>query len=148
MKHFSPFKTIIALSLFVFPSSFLLAQCNTFVKKKCMPKIQPFIDNGQMNTSTLSAGQTSKMSLTFFSGQAYRILVCSEKVLGTVSFKILDKTKKIVFDSKENDDPDFWDFKVKSTQEFTLELTVPPSESTSSATPSGCVSVMVGFKKD
>lgn len=113
-----------------------------------MPKIKPFTSNGQMNTSTLSSGQSASMNLTFYSGQAYRILVCAQEVLGDVSFKVLDVNHKVIFDSQQNNAPDFWDFKVKNTQQLTVEVSVPPSESTSSVLPSGCVSVMVGFKKD
>jgi hypothetical protein len=87
------------------------------------------------------------MNLTFYSGQDYRIVVSAQPELGDVSFVVMDMQKKVVFDSKKNDLPDFWDFKVKNTQQFILEVQVPESESTSSVPPSGCVAVMVGFKK-
>jgi hypothetical protein len=149
MKNNYFLKPITALCIVTLLSSTVgIAQCNSFVKKQCMPKIQPFTNNGQMNTSTLSSGQSSSLNMTFYSGQDYRILVCSQEVLGTVTFKILDMSHKVVFDSKENDSPDFWDFKVKSTQQFIVEVSVPPSDSPNSIPPSGCVSVMVGFKKD
>ena len=112
-----------------------------------MPKISPFTQNGQMNTTTLTSGQKTSLSLTFYSGQDYRILVCGESQLGDLTFKILDTQKKVVFDSQKNDYPDFWDFKVKNTQQFIVEVQVPESESTSSVLPTGCVSIMVGFKK-
>lgn len=113
-----------------------------------MQKVIPFTHDGQMNVSTLSAGQNTDISLTFYSGQAYRILVCSEETLGDVTFKVMDMSKKVVFDSKDNNYPDFWDFKVKNTQQFIVHVEIPPSASVSSAPPSGCVSVLVGFKKD
>jgi hypothetical protein len=100
-----------------------------------------------MNVSTLAAGQSSDISLTFYSGQAYRILVCSEEILGDVTFQVMDMTKKIVFDSRNNNYPDFWDFKVKNTQQFIVHVQTPPSNSSSSIPPSGCVSILVGFKK-
>ncbi len=112
-----------------------------------MPKISPFTQNGQMNTSTLSSGQKTSLNLTFYSGQDYRILVCAQEQLGDVTFKILDMQRKVVFDSQKNDYPDFWDFKVKNTQQFIVEVQVPESESTSSVLTTGCVSIMVGFKK-
>jgi len=124
------------------------AQCNVFVKKKCMPKILPFTHNGQMNVVTLAAGQNTEVNLTFSSGQAYRILVGSEEILGDVTFKVMDMSRKVIFDSKENNYPDFWDFKVKNTQQFIVHVDVPVSASSSSVPPSGCVSVLVGFKKD
>lgn len=113
-----------------------------------MPKILPFTHNGQLNASTFAAGQSSDFNMTFYAGQAYRILVCSEPILGDVTFKVLDESKKVVFDSKDHDYPDFWDFKVKNTQKFIVHVDVPRSGSASTVPPSGCVSVMVGFKKD
>ncbi len=111
-----------------------------------MSKVVPFTNNGQVNTNTLAAGQTVSLNLSFYAGQDYRIIVCSEEILGEVTFKIIDKSKKVVFDSAQNDYPDFWDFKAKSTQPLTVEVTAPPSQSTSSIVPSGCLSVIVGFK--
>jgi hypothetical protein len=140
-------KAIIVASLIVLPLASGIAQCNTFVKKKCMPKISPFQQNGQMNTSSLSSGQKTTLNLTFYSGQDYRILVCGEPVLGDLSFKVMDMQHAVVFDSKKNDYPDFWDFKVKNTQQFIVEVQVPESESASSVLPTGCVSIIVGFKK-
>lgn len=147
MKHFYSLKALVAIGIMAFSGTLATAQCNTFVKKKCLPKISPFTQNGQMNTTTLSAGQKTSLNLTFYSGQDYRILVCGEPVLGDLTFKILDMQKKVVFDSQKNDYPDFWDFKVKNTQQFIVEVQVPESESTSSVLPTGCVSIMVGFKK-
>lgn len=147
MKQTYFLKAIVAIGIVAFSTSAVNAQCSTFLKKKCMPKIQPFTLNGQVNTSTLSSGQKTALNLTFYSGQDYRIVVCGQPQLGDLSFKVLDMNKKVVFDSKKNDYPDFWDFKVKNTQQFIVEVQVPESESTSSVLPSGCVSIMVGFKK-
>jgi hypothetical protein len=146
MKH--PISgTIIATCFLILPfASF--SQCNVFVKKKCMPKIQPFTNNGQMNTSMVEAGQSTRLDLTCYSGQDYRILVCAQEILGEVTFKVFDATRKVIFESKDHDNTDFWDFKSRSTQQLTVEVNVPKSDNPSSVPPSGCVSVMVGFKKD
>jgi hypothetical protein len=149
MKKNYFFKAIITLCSMAFFSTTLTAQCNstTFIKKKCLPNIQPFIQSGQVNTIKLSSGQSTEMKLTFSSGQDYRILVCSESALGDVAFRVKDMSKKIIFDSRDNDYPDFWDFKVQSTQQFIVEVTAPVSDSPGSVPPSGCVSIIVGFKK-
>jgi hypothetical protein len=142
-KHLYSFSILAILAASPF---FASAQCNVFVKKKCMSKIVPFTSNGQVNTNTLAQGQTVSLNLSFYAGQDYRIIVCSEEILGEVTFKVIDKSKKVVFDSAQNDFPDFWDFKAKSTQPLTVEITAPPSQSTSSVVPSGCLSVIIGFK--
>ena len=140
-------KAIISACIVALPSAPGIAQCNTFVKKKCLPKISPFQQNGQATTSTLAAGQKTSLNLTFYSGQDYRIVVSGEPVLGDLTFKVLDMQHKVVFDSQKNDSPDFWDFKVKNTEQFIVEVQVPESESASSVLPTGCVSIIVGFKK-
>jgi hypothetical protein len=147
MKHNRISGIVLFILMLAMPFG-LLSQCNTFVKKKCMPKILPFTHNGQMNVTTLAAGQNTEVNLTFYSGQSYRILVGSEEILGEVTFKVMDMTRKVVFDSKDHNYPDFWDFKVKNTEQFIVHVDVPSSASSSSIPPSGCVSVLVGFKKD
>ncbi len=139
------YRIILILLMAILPSV-ASSQCNVFVKKKCMYKVSPFTSNGQVNTNTILAGQQVSLNLTFSAGQDYRIIVCSEEILGEVTFKILDKSKRVIFDSAQNNYPDFWDFKAKSTQPLTVEVTAPPSQSTSSVVPGGCLSVLVGFK--
>lgn len=148
MKHNYFAKAVICCSIFATCSLGTFAQCSAFIKKKCMPKISPFTHNGQMNSTTLSSGQTTELNLTFYAGQAYRILVCTEEILGDVTFQVMDMSRKVVFDSKDNNFPDFWDFKVKNTQQFIIHVDVPKSNSPSSVLPTGCVSILVGFKKD
>lgn len=145
MKKQYPYSFLLLLLFFLVPL-LDVAQCNAFIKKKCMYKIVPFTSNGQVNSNTIQAGQTISLNLSFSAGQDYRIVVCSEELLGEVIFKVIDKSKKVVFDSSQNNYPDFWDFKAKSTQPLTVEVTAPPSQSTSSVLPSGCLSILVGFK--
>jgi hypothetical protein len=147
MKKNYSLKMMLAMAIVILPMSFGIAQCTAFVKKKCMPKIKPFTLNGQMNSSILTAGQKTQMNITFSAGQDYRILVCGQEQLGEIAFKVMDLQKKVIFDSKKNNSPDFWDFKVRNTQQFIIEVQVPESESTSSVLPTGCVSIMIGFKK-
>ena len=148
MKHTLLTKTLFVSSVLALFAAPAFAQCNVFVKKKCMFKVQPFTQNGQMNTTSLQAGKSMEVNLTVSAGQDYRILVCSEEVLGEVTFKVMDASRKLIYDSKANDYPDFWDFKAKSTQQLIVEVNAPASTSTASAIPTGCVSVLVGFKKD
>ena len=138
------------LKFFFFALTFILplgafSQCKNIAKKQCMPKLAPYTHNGQLNSSTLLAGQTAELELTFNAGLEYRVLVCSEEALGKASFKLIDVEKNVVFNSSDFDSSEFWDFNVESTQQFTLEVTIPKSDSPIS--PSGCVSVLVGFKQ-
>lgn len=140
-------KALILASLFIFAvAGDLAAQCSkTWVKKKCLPKMAPFIHNGQLNMSQLKEGGSSETSLTFYSGQDYRILICAEETLENVSFTVSDMTGKIIFDSKAHNDTDVWDFKVQTTTDLKIVVNVGKNEG-GNGTATGCVSILVGFK--
>lgn len=124
----------------------VVSQCSkTWVRKKCVPKVSPFIHDGQTNSTLLKEGEKTESVMTFYSGQDYRILVCSEETLENVSFIVSDMTGKILFDSKANDNTDFWDFKVKTTTEMRIEVFAGTNDSDDGVM-SGCVSILVGFK--
>ena len=122
------------------------AQCKGFVKKQ-MPKLSPFIHNGQLNSSVLLSGDHAELTLTFYSGQNYRILVSNQETLGDVYFVMKDAANNLVFSSKEKGKADYWDFSVESTQPLTIEVVVPDTDAPSGLVPSGCVSILVGFKQ-
>ena len=122
------------------------AQCKGFVKKQ-IPKLAPFIHNGQINSSVLLSGDNAELTLTFYSGQTYRIMVSAQETFGKVSFTMKDANKNILFNSKEQGDAEYWDFTVESTQQLNIEVTVPDVEVPSGLVPSGCVSILVGFKQ-
>ena len=124
----------------------VLSQCSkTWIRKKCIPKVSPFIHDGSMNSTVLKEGGKMESVMTFYSGQDYRILVCAEETLENVTFVVSDMTGKILFDSKAHDNTDFWDFKVKTTTEMRVEVFAGTNDSDDGEM-SGCVSILVGFK--
>lgn len=123
------------------------AQCKGFVKKTCLPKMLPYTHNGQLNNAVMTAGDKAELQMTFYSGQQYRIVVCAQEVLGKVSFKVYDSSRKEIYDSNDGKDHSTWDFKVAATQQLTLEIIAPDLDSPNKLVPSGCVSVLIGFKK-
>ncbi|GAB4131431.1 MAG: hypothetical protein Fur0041_01820 [Bacteroidia bacterium] len=124
----------------------VISQCNkTWIKKKCVPKINPFIHNGQTNSTLLKEGGQIESTMTFYSGQDYRILVCAEETLENVWFEVSDMTGKTIFDSRKNNDSDIFDFKVKSTTELKIRVAAGKNEG-GSGNATGCVSILVGFK--
>ncbi len=121
------------------------AQCKTFIKNECKPKLSPYIYNGQMNSAVLNQGDFAELMLTFYSNQDYRIVVCSDG-LGDVTFRLLDLQGKELFTNADHNYTDTWDFSTNSTQLLTVEVRVP--ENTTDEEPkSGCVSILVGFKE-
>lgn len=130
-------------------SSAAFAQCKGFERKECLPKLAPYTHNGQLNRTTLFEGQAAEMLMTFYSGQKYKILICAQDVLEGVKFRLLDMNKLVVFSSTENGNPDSWEFKVETTQQFIIQVVIPKPEDklNSDMLASGCVSVLVGFQK-
>jgi hypothetical protein len=140
-------RIILALFICVIAAAAAYAQCNNFTKKKCMPSLAPYVHNGQLNSASLAVGETAELELTFYAGQEYRILICGQEVFKEVNFKLKDKNDKEIFNS-EGKPEKFWDFKVASTQQLKLEVTTVGDDSNKSGiVESGCVSVLVGFKK-
>jgi hypothetical protein len=140
-------KAVLLAAVFMFTvTTDVVSQCSkTWVRKKCVPKVSPFIHDGQMNATPLKEGEKMESVMTFYSGQDYRILVCSEETLENVSFVVSDMTGKVLFDSKANDNTDFWDFKVKTTTEMRVEVFAGTNDSDDGVM-TGCVSILVGFK--
>ena len=120
------------------------AQCKSFTKKKCVPKLSPFIHNGQFNSAVIAAGESVEIGMVFYKGQDYRILVGSQQVLGDVVFKLLDGSGKELYNN--NGDENIFDFNVDATQRLTINIKAPASESATGIMPSGCIALLIGFK--
>ncbi len=123
------------------------AQCKSFTKKTCIPNLDPYIYNGQLNSAQLSEGDVAELLLTFYGGQEYRISVCSHELLGNVQFQIFDTEKNLLYDNADNDFESLWDFKSNSTQQLIVRVTVPQEENRSGIVQTACVSILVGFKE-
>ena len=108
MKKF--LTTIFLLSLLVSIPTMSFAQCKNFTRKKCMPKLSPYIYNGQLNSAILNEGDVAELMLTFYSNQDYRILVCAEENLGKIEFRLLDSERNVIFDNVDHDYSQSWDF--------------------------------------
>ncbi|NQX97011.1 MAG: hypothetical protein HRT73_03905 [Flavobacteriales bacterium] len=126
------------------------AQCKRYTKKECLPSLNPYIHNGQLTSAVLYPGDSADVAMTFNAGKEYRILVCNQEQIGNVQFKVLDKTRKVLYKSDSKKSNPSWDFKVENTQQFIIQLTVPVMEKDNQKTnlvPNGCVSLLVGFKE-
>ena len=135
------------LTLVLGASTAALAQCNGFTKKKCIPLLAPFIHNGQLNSASLMPGENAELLMSFYSGQEYRLLIAGQEVLGNIQFKVMDSDHKVLYDNKEHDNLKYWDFSVKATQQLIVEVIVPEQKVYNNLVQSGCVAVLVGFKK-
>jgi hypothetical protein len=133
--------------IFIFLVGNTHAQCKGFAKKECRPMLSPYTPSGQMNSATMYPGGSGEIMLTFYSRQSYRIVVCDDGNLGPIPYKIMDKDKNVIYDSKTDDHKKrHFDFKLASTQQLVLLLTAPDDNGFNSKELT-CVSVMVGTKE-
>jgi hypothetical protein len=125
-------------------------QCKRYTKKDCLPSLSPYMHNGQLTSAILYPGDSADVAMTFNAGKEYRIIVCNQEQIGIVQFKVLDKSRKVLYKSNPEEHNPVWDFKVENTQQFVIQLTVPAMEKSNQKTnlvPNGCVSLLVGFKE-
>ena len=142
------FKILFSLLLFVGVSAVSQAQCNQFAKKTCMPELNPFTHNGQLNIQQMAPGEEAELDLTFYSGMSYRLLICSQDAIGKAQFQVFDNKNKLVFDNKEHNYAKFWEFEVASTQQMKVVVIIPPAAKASNdLSKVGCAAVLVGFKQ-
>ncbi len=120
------------------------AQCKTFTKDYCKPKLHPYIYNGQLNSAVLNEGDMAELMLTFYSNQDYRIVVCAAEDLKNVRFRLIDQEGNELFTNEDHNYIDYWDFRTRSTQQLTVEVSIPDAKG-EELIKSGCVSILIGF---
>ncbi len=142
---------LLFFSITLFSSSFSIvnAQCASFAKSVCKPKLGDFIHDGNYNATILGAGETAELYKTFFKGNKYRIAVAKVNNLPVIHFRLVDESNNIIFDNKDHDYTDVWDFSVETTQMLIIKLKVLDDydKSDENQNVKGCVAVLFGIEK-
>ena len=123
------------------------AQCRSFARNSCIPQLEPYKFNETFNAAQLAPGEEAEVNLTFYSGQDYRVMVCADKVLDAVNWKLVDGSNKIVFESFADDPKHTFDLRVENTQQMKVHVWVPEKNSGTGMVPYGCVVILMGFKE-
>ena len=119
------------------------AQCDTIASVCAKHIISSFISDGQQYRSLLlNPEETAEFKTTFFGETIYRVAACSGLTDGNLIFNIYDQDRNIIFTNKDAKNAPYWDFKVKSTVEVTIEAKLDPTNSGS-----GCAVLLIGFKQ-
>jgi hypothetical protein len=148
-NHFtSAVIVLIVCAAFTSLSSNVSAQCKGFAKQQ-ITMLSPFVYSGTTNSTILMPGDHSELSLTFYSGQTYRVIMKSADNPGTVSFTIKDANGNLVYKSDKTQQADYYDFTSESTQLLTIDMVVADNSLMADAgtPPSQCVVVLVGHKE-
>ncbi len=122
------------------------AQCRSFAKNKCVPELAPYKFNETFNAAQLAPGEEAEVNLTFYSGQEYRVMVCTHPILGEVNWKLVDQNNKIVFESLADEPKRFFDLKAANTVPMKVVVWVP-NKGSGSLVHVGCVAILMGFKE-
>lgn len=138
----------VGLGLAILSTGTAFGQCRGFTKRKVLPLLEGYVQNGRYSSAVLEQGEKAEISITFSSDQKYRLLIKGQEALGEINFKVYDQSKKqLLYDNTKNENKPHWDFNVQNTQPLVIAIEVPESSNTHELKHTGCVSVMVGYKK-
>jgi hypothetical protein len=139
-------KALLCVVLVVFSSVVGFAQCKGAIKK-AIPKLLPYQFDGQ-GEYKVTQGKSVELISTFTAGDSFRILFVTPDNMGNSIFNIYEKKgskRKLIFTNQIDEDFQFWDIKSKSTQDYVLEMIVPPAAEGVKPI-SGCVAILIGVK--
>lgn len=137
------FKSLLILSI-VGLSHTAKAQCDSIANLCAKHIIAQFISDGQSYRSLLlNSEEMAEFHTTFFGETTYRLAACSGKTDGNLIFNIYDQDRHLLFTNKNYANAPYWDFKVKSTLECTIEAQLDATKNAGS----GCAVILIGFKQ-
>src|SRR5688572_29214252 len=80
-----------------------------------------YVSDGQVYRTLLVNDQQAEFHTTFYGGTTYRICACAGMTDGNLIFTIRDQDGTILFSSKDYKNAPYWDFKITSTLDCTIE---------------------------
>ncbi len=121
-------------------------ECQRFVRKDALAQLDTskYIHDGYLNVIKLSEGENVDLYKSFFKGKKYRIVVLAEEPLVAVNFKIIDANKKVIFNNEKNN-VHTWEYSPEENVNLMISVRIPISSSQNPV--SGCVAILVGYKK-
>lgn len=122
------------------------SQCKGFAKKVCKGELDPYTHDGNYYAAILTEGEEAELYKTFYSDQEYRITICGTSDMPPVEFKIVDAHKNELYNNRNDDYKNKWDFKLDSSQQLKIVVKVLKEGDVSEEPTSGCVAIMFGFK--
>jgi hypothetical protein len=140
-KNFNALLLILCIACL---SNTINAQCDSIAKICAKHLISNFISDGQSYRALLiNSEEMAEFHTTFFGETTYRIAACSGKTDGNLIFNIFDQERHLLFTNKNYRNSPYWDFKIKSTLECTIEAQLDPNKNAGS----GCAVILIGFKQ-
>jgi len=137
--------TLFLLVPFGVVNQYANAQCK-FSTKHCNLNMEGYKSNGQFSFAALSAGEVAELSLIFYRGLDYKLVICGERKMGDLEIKIVSSNDEVLFDNTEHEMIQDWDFTMTGTQRLRLEVKVTGYAFDGDKTKDGCVNVMIGHR--
>ena len=115
--------------IFIFSGTMNGQPCKGFHESKdCfvyIPEGRDFKQYSQAKSTQISIGQKTTYKLVLFGGKDYILGVCAESGYRPIHFRIIDsQTKKIMYDNKDYDYIDSFNFMVQRTQPLDIEVQI------------------------
>jgi hypothetical protein len=134
--------------------------CGQFHRKYCVfedadagkKSAEKWQYNAQSKSGLFTQGMVSKLRCVIYKDMDYRISVCCEtNVLGDkVNYKIFDaRSKELLFDNKDAEDTQIFEFQSVSTRQLIIEVMVPKGATEKDkhkSTDAACVGLLIEHK--
>ncbi len=118
------------------------AQCDT-IATICSKHISKgYISDGQAYRSLLLNEEMAEFQVTMYGGSTYRFAACSGLSDGNLVFSVYDRERNLLFTNKDYKNAPYWDFKITSTLDCTIEAQLD-----SNNLASGCAVLLIAFKQ-
>ena len=95
--------TILLLASFAFFTVEASSQCRGFTKRNCVPILEDYLQNDNYNAAILIPGDEAELDMAFYGGVSYRIVVCSQSILGDVEFSLNDYNSNALWTNTEGE---------------------------------------------
>lgn len=115
--------------IFIFSNNISSQPCKGFQETKdCfvyIPEGKDFKQYSQAKSALTSVGQKTTYKVVLFGGKNYILGVCAESGYRPIHFRVIDsQTKKIIYDNKDFDYIDSFNFTVQRTQPLDIEVQI------------------------
>jgi len=120
------------------------AQISDTVASICAKHLEnKFISDGQQYRALLmNVDETAEFHSTLYGGTVYRVAACSGLADGNLVFSVYDEERNLLFTNSEFKNAAYWDFKITSTLDCTIEAKLDGGTQES-----GRAVILIGFKQ-
>ena len=139
MKNLPHLLVLTILSAF---GSVAHAQCEEQIEQATKLLTDQFISDGQVYRALVYDDQLAEFDVTLYGGATYRIAAVTGNREGMLQFSLIDEENHVLFTNSEFENASYWDFKINSTLNCTLEAKLDLEQ-----TKSGCAVILIGFER-